>query len=206
MTGLEVRARDRLRDLELDVELKVDGDGCAAIVGPSGAGKSTVLRIIAGLRRPDPGRVVLGEEVWLDSGRGIDLRPEELSFGERRLVALARAVATEPSVLLLDEPAAGLGEHETAELAHLVRKLADEWGMAVLLVEHDVSMVLGVCDQVSVLDFGRVIAHGDPESIARDRSVVEAYLGDETAAAAPRVAVASAASAPLLTARGLSAG
>ena len=136
----------------------------------------------------------------------LDRRPEELSFGKRRLVALAHAVATEPSVLLLDEPAAGLGEHETAELARLVRQLADEWGMAVLLVEHDVSMVLGVCDQVSVLDFGRVIAHGDPESIARDRSVVEAYLGDETAAAAPRVAVASAASAPLLTARGLSAG
>jgi molybdate transport system ATP-binding protein len=81
MSGLEVRARDRLRELELDVELQVDGDGCAAIVGPSGAGKSTVLRIIAGLRRPDPGRVVMGEEVWLDSGRGIDLRPEERACG-----------------------------------------------------------------------------------------------------------------------------
>ena len=68
---------------------------------------------------------------------------------------------------------------------HLVRRLADEWGMAVLLVEHDVSLVLGVCDQVSVLDFGRVIAHGDPESIARDRAVVEAYLGDEQSAACP---------------------
>jgi ABC-type branched-subunit amino acid transport system ATPase component/branched-subunit amino acid ABC-type transport system permease component len=136
----------------------------------------------------------------------LDRRPEALSFGKRRLVALARAVATEPSVLLLDEPAAGLGEHETAELARLVRQLADDWGMAVLLVEHDVSMVLGVCDRVSVLDFGRVIADGDPASIARDRSVVEAYLGDETAAAAPRVAVASSGSAPLLTARGLSAG
>ena len=81
MRGLEVRARDRLRELELDVELHVGGNGCAAIVGPSGAGKSTVLRIIAGLRRPDPGRVVLGEEVWLDSGRGIDLRPEERACG-----------------------------------------------------------------------------------------------------------------------------
>ena len=81
MRGLDVRARDRLRELELDVELRLDGNGCAAIVGPSGAGKSTVLRIIAGLRRPDPGRVVLGEEVWLDSGRGIDLRPEERACG-----------------------------------------------------------------------------------------------------------------------------
>ena len=65
-------------------------------------------------------------------------------------------------MLLLDEPAAGLGEHETAELARLVRQLADDWGMAVLLVEHDVSMVLGVCDRVSVLDFGRVIARRRP--------------------------------------------
>ena len=97
----------------------------------------------------------------------LDRRPEELSFGKRRLVALARAVATEPSVLLLDEPAAGLGEHETAELGHLVRRLAEDWGMAVLLVEHDVSLVLGVCDRVSVLDFGRVIAHGDPEAIGQ---------------------------------------
>ena len=136
----------------------------------------------------------------------LDRRPEELSFGKRRLVALARAVATEPSVLLLDEPAAGLGEQETAELAHLVRQLADDWGMAVLLVEHDVSMVLGVCDRVSVLDFGRVIAHGDPDSIARDRAVVEAYLGDENAAAAPRVAAPARAGVPLLAAQGLSAG
>ena len=136
----------------------------------------------------------------------LDRRPEDLSFGRRRLVALARAVATEPSVLLLDEPAAGLGEHETAELAHLVRRLAEDWGMAVLLVEHDVSLVLGVCDRVSVLDFGRTIAHGDPGSIARDRGVVEAYLGDEASAAVPRAAVAQSSDEPLLAAHGLSAG
>src|SRR5262249_18285085 len=81
MSGLEVRARDRLRELELDVELQVGGNRCAAIVGPSGAGKSTVLRIIAGLRRPEPGRVAVGDEVWLDSSRGIDLPPEERACG-----------------------------------------------------------------------------------------------------------------------------
>ncbi len=136
----------------------------------------------------------------------LDRRPEELSFGKRRLVALARAVATEPSVLLLDEPAAGLSEHETAELGVLVRRLADEWGMAVLLVEHDVSLVLGLCDRVSVLDFGHLIAHGDPEEIGQDRSVIEAYLGSEGAAAAPRVAFAAGTDEPLLAAHGLSAG
>ena len=136
----------------------------------------------------------------------LDRRPEELSFGKRRLVALARAVAAEPSVLLLDEPAAGLGEHETAELGRLVRRLADDWGMAVLLVEHDVSLVLGVCDRVSVLDFGHVIAQGDPQSIGRDRTVVEAYLGDEAAAAAPRPSVPARSTEPVLVAQGLSAG
>ena len=81
----------------------------------------------------------------------------DLSYGNRRLLAIARAVATHPSVLLLDEPAAGLGDAESAELAALVRRLADDWGIAVLLVEHDMSFVMSVCDEIVVLDFGRVI-------------------------------------------------
>src|SRR5262245_7486945 len=81
MSGLEVSARDRLREIELDVDLRVNGRGRAAIVGPSGAGKSTLLRIIAGLRSPDPGRVVVNEQVWLDSQRGINLRPEDRACG-----------------------------------------------------------------------------------------------------------------------------
>ncbi|HTN81796.1 MAG TPA: ATP-binding cassette domain-containing protein [Acidimicrobiales bacterium] len=136
----------------------------------------------------------------------LDKRPEELSFGKRRLVALARAVAAEPSVLLLDEPAAGLGELETQELGRLIRRLADEWGMAVLLVEHDVSLVLGVCDRVAVLDFGHLIAEGDPTTIGRDRTVVQAYLGEEESTAVPRANVGTVDAEPLLAAHGLSAG
>lgn len=81
MSALEVRARDRLRELELDVELRVEDRSCAAIVGPSGAGKSTVLRIVAGLRRPDPGRISVGGAIWLDSDRRVDLPPEERACG-----------------------------------------------------------------------------------------------------------------------------
>jgi ABC-type sulfate/molybdate transport systems ATPase subunit len=81
MSALEVSARDRLRDIELDVELRVAGGRRAAIVGPSGAGKSTLLRIVAGLRRPEPGRVAVGEHVWLDSANAIDLRPEQRACG-----------------------------------------------------------------------------------------------------------------------------
>ena len=81
MNALEVKVRDRLREIELDIDLRVNARRRAAIVGPSGAGKSTLLRIIAGLRSPDPGRVVLGDEVWLDSSSGIDLPPEERACG-----------------------------------------------------------------------------------------------------------------------------
>ncbi|WP_328350957.1 branched-chain amino acid ABC transporter permease/ATP-binding protein [Streptomyces sp. NBC_00445] len=102
----------------------------------------------------------------------------DLSYGERRLLAIARAVAASPSVLLLDEPAAGLSEDETRELAHLVRRLAEEWGMGILLVEHDVDMVMSVCDQVVVLDFGRRISVGTPEEVRGDAAVRAAYLGD----------------------------
>jgi len=102
----------------------------------------------------------------------------DLSYGERRLLAIARAVATSPSVLLLDEPAAGLSDDETRELAHLVRRLAEDWGMGVLLVEHDVDMVMSVCDQVVVLDFGRRICAGTPDEVRRDPAVRAAYLGD----------------------------
>src|SRR5262249_40136207 len=103
---------------------------------------------------------------------------QDLPYGQRRLLAIVRAVATRPSVLLLDEPAAGLGDAETAELAHLVRRLADEWGMSVLLIEHDVHFVMTVCDEIAVLDFGKQIAIGPPEQIRNDPAVVAAYLGE----------------------------
>lgn len=108
----------------------------------------------------------------------LDRAVGDLSYGERRLLAIARAVAASPSVLLLDEPAAGLSDEETGELAHLVRRLAAEWGMGVLLVEHDVDMVMSVCDQVVVLDFGRRICVGTPEEVRRDPAVRAAYLGE----------------------------
>ena len=108
--------------------------------------------------------------------------PEDLSYAQRRLVGIARTVASQPSVLLLDEPAAGLDDWSTAELSRLIRALADEWGMGVLLIEHDVKMVLGTCDRVMVLQFGRPIAAGTPAEVRADPAVIAAYLGSDDVA------------------------
>jgi sulfate-transporting ATPase len=109
----------------------------------------------------------------------LDRLPGELPYGRRRLVGIARAMASAPSVLLLDEPAAGLDDIETAELGDLVRRFADSYGMAVLLIEHDVDLVLRVCDRIVVVDFGRKIAEGTPNEIRNDPAVIAAYLGEE---------------------------
>jgi sulfate-transporting ATPase len=92
-------------------------------------------------------------------------------------VAIARSVASAPSVLLLDEPAAGLDDTEADELAALIRHLADEWGIAVLLVEHKVDLILSVSDRITVLDGGSILASGTPEEIRNDPAVIDAYLG-----------------------------
>jgi ABC-type branched-subunit amino acid transport system ATPase component len=110
----------------------------------------------------------------------------ELPFGRQRLVEIARALATEPDLLLLDEPMAGLSAAERAGLVRLLRRLR-AGGMAILLVEHDVDAVMALADRVVVLDEGRVIAAGAPAQVRKDPAVVSAYLGDEIAPEAPPV-------------------
>ncbi|WP_197319088.1 ABC transporter ATP-binding protein [Saccharomonospora sp. NB11] len=106
-----------------------------------------------------------------------DAVPGSLPYPVRKRVALARALVSEPDLLLLDEPASGLGHDELTELADLVRVLSDR--MAVLLVDHHMDLVMSVCDRITVLDFGRVIASGSPDAIAEDPAVITAYLGEE---------------------------
>ena len=103
-------------------------------------------------------------------------RADNLSYGEQRRVEIARALATEPRVLLLDEPTAGMNPPEAQTVADLVRAVAKE-GRAVLLIEHNVPLVMKLCDRITVLDFGRVIARGTPAEVSRNPAVVAAYLG-----------------------------
>jgi branched-chain amino acid transport system ATP-binding protein len=114
--------------------------------------------------------------VGLDAVSG--QRADALPTGQGRLIELARALATSPRLLLLDEPASGQSEAETLHFAALLRSLADD-GMAILLVEHDMQLVMNLCDSIHVLDFGRVLASGPPSVIRSDPAVLTAYLGSE---------------------------
>jgi branched-chain amino acid transport system ATP-binding protein len=102
-----------------------------------------------------------------------------LPYGDQKRVEIARALCVEPDLLLLDEPAAGMNAAETALMAHLIRDIRDDLQVPILLVEHDMGLVMGIADQVTVLDFGRLIADGTPDEVQRDPAVQRAYLGTE---------------------------
>jgi molybdate transport system ATP-binding protein len=234
---LRVEARHQLGDLVLDVELAVKRGECLALAGPSGAGKTSVLRIAAGLLRPDQGRVDAGGDTWLDTERGLDVpaeerrcgyvfqhyalfphlsawqnvayplrgisraerraratellerfglaeradaRPHTLSGGERQRVAVARALARGPDVLLLDEPLSALDARTRAAAARELGGVLRESQAPTLLVTHDFSEAAQLGDRVGIIDRGRVVQLGTPtELAAAPRS---AFVADFTGA------------------------
>jgi branched-chain amino acid transport system ATP-binding protein len=134
-----------------------------------------------GLPHPEQVRDELLDRVGLRAFA--DTPADAVPTGIARLTELARALACDPRLLLLDEPSSGLNEQETGDFAALVRSLAGDDGRSVLIVEHDVELVLGLCETIHVLDFGTIIASGTPEEIQADPRVQDAYLGADTGAA-----------------------
>jgi molybdopterin-binding protein len=231
---LRVEARTRLGALDLDVALEVGPGECLALAGPSGAGKTSVLRVAAGLLRPDEGLVEAGGESWLDTRRDIDLPPERrscgyvfqeyalfprmsawqnvayplrgpdrreralallerfdmreladsrpgtLSGGERQRVAVARALAREPQVLLLDEPLSALDARTRAGAARELGSVLRAGGVPTLLVTHDFAEAAALGDRVGIIDAGRVHQVGTPSELAATPR--SAFVADFTGA------------------------
>ena len=108
-------------------------------------------------------------------------KASNLSYGEQRRLEIVRALATGPKLLLLDEPAAGMNPQETAELSNLIKWIRDTYDVSILLIEHDMNLVMGICDKITVLDYGKIIAVGSPDEIKNNPKVIKAYLGEEAA-------------------------
>ena len=108
-----------------------------------------------------------------------DVKAGSLPYGVQRRLEIVRALASNPSIILLDEPAAGMNPSETAELMHQIRRIRDTFHIAIFLIEHDMNLVMNVCEAIAVINYGRIIAKGTPEEIRENPAVIEAYLGKE---------------------------
>jgi len=132
---------------------------------------------IAEQRRTDLKAIELLE--WVGLAEKAEQTARNLAYGDQRRLELARALALEPQLLLLDEPAAGMNPNEKAALSHLIRRIREAFNLTIVLIEHHVPLVMGLCNRIAVLDFGQLIAIGHPEVVRTDPAVITAYLGEE---------------------------
>ena len=182
LEGLPPHRRARLgvtrsfQSLELFDDLTVRENLLTASDGHGGGRYATDLVWRRSERLSDAAISVIFE-IGLDGS--LDRQVSELPYGQRRLVAIARALVSEPSIVMLDEPAAGLDSDETAALGTVLQRLVAEWEVGIVVVEHDLSMIMRICDRVAVLDFGRKIADGTADEVRASPAVRAAYLGTD---------------------------
>lgn len=127
-------------------------------------------------------RVLKKAEEYLQVVKLFDKKDElakNLPYGEQRRLEIARALAIEPKILFLDEPAAGMNPQETADLTKLIHQIKDDFNLTIILIEHDMSLVMTICERIYVLDYGKCIANGVPEEIKNNKRVIKAYLGED---------------------------
>ena len=191
-----------------DLSLKVEEGSIVGVIGPNGAGKTTVFNVLSGFYTPQEGdvrfagRSIRGRKPFEICRMGMartfqnirlsphmsvlenlaeymDEKAGSLPYGAQRRLEIARALATEPRLLLLDEPAAGMNPQESIELMHFIQAIRDHFDLTILLIEHDMKVVMGVCQYIWVMEYGALIAHGDPDAIRSNPEVIRAYLGED---------------------------
>ncbi|XCY66163.1 ABC transporter ATP-binding protein [Streptococcus iniae] len=154
------------------------------LIGLANQGKSHLLASLLRLPKFYQSEAHLKEKALellaiFDLEQEAETLAKNLPYGKQRRLEIVRALATKPKILFLDEPAAGMNPQETAELTSLIRQIKTDFGITIILIEHDMSLVMEVTERIYVLEYGRLIAHGTPNEIKTNKQVIEAYLGGE---------------------------